>query len=176
MGFPKTPMEYARIAARLMLFFFLAPFVLAFLLFILYTFGLGFFPVSQIPPDTWVGFSLLGFAYILTFSPLLEAFSWTLLGWVLAMPGVIVANRGPRFASLNFAFAAFAASRGLAQDYWYVTAVGVGVLLWLAIAGWRLRNYVRKVQLDPRDAEAIHHQHRALDQREITTQEIISRR
>lgn len=176
MAFPQTPHELSRIAARFMLVFIMAPFVLTLLQFVLYAFGLGLFPAPGASASVWAASFGMGWVYTAMISPVFVAFAYPLLAWCIASVGVLVASRGPALAGAIFAFAALAASPGLRIDYWFVTAISVVVLVWLALAGWSLRKYVHKVQLDPRAAEDVHLQHHALQQREISTQEIISQR
>lgn len=176
MTFPKTPHELSRIAARFMLGFLLLPFVLSFLQYLLFIVGWRFWPVADASASDQVATFWLGWAFSTMISPVFTAFGYTLLAWLIASVGVLVASRGPVLAALIFAFAALAASPGLGNEYWYVTLPSVIVLVWLAVASWKLRNYVHRVELNPGDAAAVHHQHHALEQRDISTQEIIARR
>ncbi len=176
MAFPKTPHELSRIAARFMLVFIMSPFVLTLLQFLSFAFGVGLFSMPGASANAWAGTFWIGWVYTAMISPVFAAFAYTLLAWFIASVGVLVASRGPALASAIFAFAALAASPGLRADYWFVTAVSIGVLVWLALAGWSLRKYVHKAQVDPRSAEDVLQQHHALQRREISTQEIISRR
>lgn len=176
MTFPRNPHELSRIAARFMLVFLMAPFVLTLLQFFLYAIGLGLFPAPGASASVWAGTFWMGWVYTAMISPVFAAFAYTLLAWLIASMGVLAASRGPILAAALFALAALAATPGLRGEYWFVTVPSVLVLIWLAIAAFRLRNYIHQVQVTPGEAEAIHLQHRALQQRDISTQQIISRR
>lgn len=176
MAFPRTPHELSRIAARFMLVFIMAPFILTLVQFLLYALGLGLFPGSRASASEWAGTFWLGWAFTVMISPVFAAFGYSLLGWLIASVGVLAASRGPMLAAAVFALAALAATPGLRGEYWFVTLPCVLVLTWLTIAAFRHRKYVHQVQVLPREAEAVRHQHRALQQRDISTQQVISRR
>lgn len=137
---------------------------------------LRFFPAADADASDQFAVFWLGWAFSAMVSPVFGAFGYTLLAWLIASVGVLAASRGPVLAALVFAFAAFAASPGLRNDYWYVTVPSVLVLVWLALAAWSMRNWVEIADADPARAAELAQQRKAILQREISQEDVIARR
>lgn len=173
MEFKGTPRDLAYTAAKWLVLFIGATIIL-------YLVDLTWFVFTSREDASTFGEAVLiwlaGALFYVGASVVLEALATSMLGWLIALPGIFLANGAQRFASFIFAFAAFAAGTGFSSQFWFAAVPSFLALGYLALWAWSLRNHVEIVHLEPGQVEGVAQQQQALRAREIQQEDVISQR
>lgn len=126
-------------------------------------------------PHLWIVVAY-SWIFFLPSSAVLAALASSIFGWIIAFFGLFVANGGQRLAVFIFGFAAFIAAIGFSTQYWFAAIPSVIALGYLTLWAFSLRNHIQVVQLGARQVEGVVQQQQALRERELTQEDVISRR
>lgn len=177
MRFKGTPRDLAYTGAKWLTIFFGATVVLFFVEYLWFLFSerdqLESLGVSGPRLLVVVAYSWI---FFLPHAIVLVALASSIGGWMIAFFGLFVASGGQRLALFIFGFATLIAAMGLSGPYWYAAIPSTIALGYLTLWAWSLRNHIQVVQLGAKQVEGVVQQQQALRDRELTQEDVISRR